>query len=244
MSRRSIFLVVSLVASVGLLPTAAVANVPNNEAATYRLVTPIPNIGEAPNGDHAAIQVTQPFFFSVHPKSVSGGGTFTHTFTGGSFSTTWTATELLSFQPFGCGIAGDGTPRPPNFCGGRVEMAISIATRAATGSASEAGMTSLRRTFKHSIRERDVRRNRPGVRDSARGDGAFMEPSGRSQWQSAAIARLPKPQNKPNSLPSVATSCLSRQMVRRVSGSSPEEGSATAPHVGAFSFRATCSSSN
>jgi hypothetical protein len=130
MSRPSIFLVVSLVASVGLLPTAAVANVPNNEAATYRLVTPIPNIGEAPNGDHAAIQVTQPFFFSVHPKSVSGGGTFTHTFTGGSFSTTWTATELLSFQPFGCGIAGDGTPRPPNFCGGRVEMAISIATPA------------------------------------------------------------------------------------------------------------------
>src|SRR5437667_250794 len=55
MSRRSIFLVVSLVASVGLLPTAAVANVPNNEAATYRLVTPIPNIGDAPNGDHAAI---------------------------------------------------------------------------------------------------------------------------------------------------------------------------------------------
>src|SRR6266545_1015074 len=91
MSRRSIFLVVSLVASVGLLPTAAVANVPNNEAATYRLVTLIPNIGEAPNGDHAAIQVTQPFF---------------------------------------CGIAGDGTPRPPNFCGGRVEMAISIATPA------------------------------------------------------------------------------------------------------------------
>jgi hypothetical protein len=46
------------------------------------------------------------------------------------FSTTWTATELLSFQPFGCGIAGDGTPRPPNFCGGRLEMAISIATAA------------------------------------------------------------------------------------------------------------------
>ena len=130
MSRRSLFLVVSLVASVGLLPAAAVANVPNNEAATYRLVTPAPNRGEAPNGDHAAVQVTQPFFFSMHPKSVSGGGTFTHTFSGGSFSTTWTATELLSFQPFGCGIAGDGTPRPPNFCGGRAEMAISIATPA------------------------------------------------------------------------------------------------------------------
>ena len=29
-----------------------------------------------------------------------------------------------------------------------------------------------------------------------------------------------------------------------VDGSSPSEGSAKAPHVGAFSFRATCSSSN
>src|SRR2546428_12432737 len=104
MSRRSLFLVVSLVASVGLLPAAALANVPNNEAATYRLVTPIPNRGEAPNGDHAAIQVTQPFFFSVHPKSVSGGGTFSHTFSGGSFLAKVTAAELLCFQPFcrGC----------------------------------------------------------------------------------------------------------------------------------------------
>ena len=91
-------------------------------------MTPVPNIGEAPNGDHAAILVTQPFFFSVHPKSVTGGGTFTHTFPGGSFSTTWTATELLSFQPYGCGLAPTGATLPANFCGGRVEMRISIAT--------------------------------------------------------------------------------------------------------------------
>jgi hypothetical protein len=123
MSMRMLFLV-ALVAAVGLLPAAAVANAPNNEAATYRLVTPIPNIGEAPNGDHAEILVTQPFFFGVHPKSVSGGGTFTH----GSFSTTWTATELLSFQPYGCGLAPTGDTLPPNFCGGRVEIRISIST--------------------------------------------------------------------------------------------------------------------
>ena len=128
MSMRSLFLVVAVVASLGLLPAAAVANAPNDESSTYRLVTPVPNIGEAPNGDHAAILVTQPFFFSVHPKSVIGGGTFTHTFVGGSFSTTWTATELLSLQPYGCGLAPTGATLPANFCGGRVEMRISIAT--------------------------------------------------------------------------------------------------------------------
>src|SRR5688572_22067599 len=30
------------------------------------------------------------------------------------------------------------------------------------------------------------------IRDSGGGDGAFMEPSGRNQWQSAANARAPK----------------------------------------------------
>jgi hypothetical protein len=129
MKRRSVFVLVLAAAAVVFgLPLPAAANAPNNESATYRLVTPIPNIGEAPNGDHAAIEVTQPFFFSVHPKSVSGGGTFTHTFSGGSFSTTWTATELLSFQPYGCGLAPTGATLPPNFCGGRVEMRISIST--------------------------------------------------------------------------------------------------------------------
>jgi hypothetical protein len=128
MNRRSLFLVVVVAAVLGVLPASAVANAPNNESATYRLVTPIPNIGEAPNGDHAAVLVTQPFFFGVHPKSVSGGGTFTHTFSGGSFSTTWTATELLSFQPYGCGLAPTGDPLPANFCGGRATIRISIAT--------------------------------------------------------------------------------------------------------------------
>jgi hypothetical protein len=128
MSKRLLFLV-ALGSAVCLLPSAAVANAPNNEAATYRLVTPVPNIGEAPNGDHAAVLTTQPFFFGVHPKSVSGGGTFTHTFAaGGSVSTTWTATKLLSFQPYGCGLAPTGMTLPPNFCGGRVKMRISIAT--------------------------------------------------------------------------------------------------------------------
>jgi hypothetical protein len=128
MSRCSLFLVIVVAGVLGLLPASAAANAPNNESATYRLVTPIPNIGEAPNGDHAAVSVTQPFFFGVHPKSVSGGGTFTHTFSGGSFSTTWTATELLSFQPYGCGLAPTGMPLPANFCGGRVQIRISIAT--------------------------------------------------------------------------------------------------------------------
>jgi hypothetical protein len=51
--------------------------------------------------------------------------------------------------------------------------------------------------------------------------------------------------NKPKPLPWVATSCRSERMVEEgVSGSSPEEGSAKAPHVGAFSFMPTCAEPN
>src|SRR5262249_50227375 len=117
MKRRSFFAALALAAAAVAfgLPLPAAANAPNDESATYRLVTPVANLGEAPNGDHARVLVTQPFFFGVHPKSVSGGGTFTHVFTGGSFSTTWTATELLDFQPYGCGRAPTGATLPANF---------------------------------------------------------------------------------------------------------------------------------
>jgi len=59
-----------------------------------------PAIATAPNGD--SIEIVGGGTLSIHGKSVTGGGTFTHNFAaGGSASGTWTATELLSFKSYG-----------------------------------------------------------------------------------------------------------------------------------------------
>jgi len=61
---------------------------------------PCPDVATASNGD--TIEITGEGMLSVHPKSVTGGGTFTHNFAGGGFvSGTWTATQLLSFKSYG-----------------------------------------------------------------------------------------------------------------------------------------------
>jgi len=67
-----------------------------------------PDVALADNGD--TIAITGAGSISVHSKSASGGGTFTHTFTGGSVSGTWTATELLSFVDYGSGAGAFGPP--------------------------------------------------------------------------------------------------------------------------------------
>jgi hypothetical protein len=127
--KRQLLLVAILIAgAVGVVPGGALANAPNDESATYLVVTPIPNMAMAPNGDTAAVAVVGDCVFSVHPKAVDCEGTFTHTSAEGSFSTTWTALELLDFQPYGCGLAPTGATLPPNFCGGRVTMRIAIET--------------------------------------------------------------------------------------------------------------------
>jgi hypothetical protein len=63
--------------------------------------SPCPTIAKAPRGD--TIEVAGQGTLSVHPKSVTGGGTFTHKGTTGNViaSGTWTATKLLSFKSYG-----------------------------------------------------------------------------------------------------------------------------------------------
>jgi hypothetical protein len=96
----------------------------NNASATYTYSMEQPNISRASNGDTVA--VTGEGTFSVHPKSVSGGGTFVHTLaSGGSVSGTWTADRLVSFVPYGCGVIF-GNPLPPNFCGGRMVTTVTL----------------------------------------------------------------------------------------------------------------------
>src|SRR6266511_6057340 len=101
--RRLILVLVAAAATLMLTPGAAVAD-PNNEAATFPLLIEVPNVAQAPNGDQVA--VTGDGVFSVHPKSVTASGGFTHTHSQGAVigSGSWTASGLLSFEFYGCGV--------------------------------------------------------------------------------------------------------------------------------------------
>jgi hypothetical protein len=106
-----------------VMSAQALATAPNNESATYDYLLEVPNVAKAPSGD--TISVVGEGRFTVHPKaSLSGEGTFTQTVPGvGSFSGTWTALDLISFQPYGCGVFF-GMPIPPNFCGGKITLRV------------------------------------------------------------------------------------------------------------------------
>jgi len=90
---------------------------------TFVLHMEQPNISQAPNGDQIAVTGDGPF--SVHPKSVNASGAFTHMDSHGNVlaSGTWTATQLLTYQSYGCGIVL-GQPLPPNFCGGQLKLRV------------------------------------------------------------------------------------------------------------------------
>ena len=102
-----------------------------SQSAMYELHLEVPNISEAPSGDRVA--VTGSGMFSVHPKSVTATGTFTHTDSAGNLvgSGTWTAIELLAFQPYGCGVVTYPDPDvilPPNVCGGKLKLRVQLST--------------------------------------------------------------------------------------------------------------------
>jgi hypothetical protein len=122
MKRRSALLAV---AAAGLLAIAGPAGAdPNNASGTWELHIEVPNVARASNGDTLAI--TGMGVFAVHPKTVTASGTFTHTVAGGGTITgTWSATDLLSFEFYGCGVVPSiGATLPPNFCGGALKMRV------------------------------------------------------------------------------------------------------------------------
>jgi hypothetical protein len=126
MKRSSALVSALATAIIGLMTPAAGAD-PNNQPATFQLHMERPNVSEAPNGDRVA--VTGSGVFSVHPKSVAAAGTFTHTDASGNIvgSGIWTATQLLSFEFYGCGVITFADPDivlPPNFCGGALKMRV------------------------------------------------------------------------------------------------------------------------
>ncbi len=65
---------------------------------TFPVPNPCPDIARASNGDTVTIAGTGTL--SVHPKSVTGSGTYSSTNTGVG-SGTWTAVKLLSFKAYG-----------------------------------------------------------------------------------------------------------------------------------------------
>jgi hypothetical protein len=122
--KRLILLVVGLVAAWALVPSAALAD---SAAHTYTLEMEEANFGTAANGD--MVTITGDADFAVNPKSAEGSGTFTHTASNGSVvgSGSWTATGLLDYQSYGCGIVFD-IELPPNFCGGKVKLRVTLTT--------------------------------------------------------------------------------------------------------------------
>jgi len=115
---------------VALVPGVALAD---SATQTFLLVAEAPNVGVAANGEtiHVTCEAGQHVCgsFSVHPKSIEASGEFAHFLADGSLfaSGTWTATELISYQSYGCGeVLGD--PIPSDLCGGALRFAATFST--------------------------------------------------------------------------------------------------------------------
>ena len=78
---------------------------------------PVAEQAIAPNGDVVTLVGTGSF--SADGKWATGGGTFSHhvAATDATFTGTFTADGVISFQSYGCG-EDMGEPLPPDFCGG------------------------------------------------------------------------------------------------------------------------------
>ena len=125
MRRRLAALLAATLLVIALAPAASADS--NNEPGTWELHLEVPNVSDAPNGDQ--ISVTGSGVFSVHPKSVTASGTFTHTDADGNVvgDGTWTADKLLSFEFYGCGIVeSQGVVLPPDFCGGALDLDVTL----------------------------------------------------------------------------------------------------------------------
>jgi hypothetical protein len=120
--KARIAVVVAAVAALIIAPASAFAD---SGTRTFLLEMEAPNTAHAPNGDTVAI--TGEGTFSVHPKSVDAEGEFTHRDADGNVlvTGTWTATALLTYQSYGCGVVF-GNPLPADFCGGRVKMRVAL----------------------------------------------------------------------------------------------------------------------
>ena len=93
-----------------------------------------PDVATAKNGD--TVEIRGEGTLSVHPKSVTGGGTFVHKDSGGNIvaSGTWTVTKLHHFESYG---AAPGFP--PSWEAGRALMSVHLV--ADNGMEADANLT-------------------------------------------------------------------------------------------------------
>jgi hypothetical protein len=86
-----------------------------------------PAVAMAANGD--TIELTGEGTLSIHPKSVTGGGDFTHKDPDGAIlgSGTWEATQLLTFNSYG---ADPALGLPPELDGGYAQLRVHLSPAA------------------------------------------------------------------------------------------------------------------
>jgi hypothetical protein len=120
-----------LVVALALFVFGTASGLAASGSQSYQLHVEVPNVSQAANGDRVAI--TGEGEFSIHPQSVTASGEFVHTASNGTVlgMGTWTATDLLEFQPYGCGVLM-GAPLPPDFCGGALKMAVTLTPKGTT----------------------------------------------------------------------------------------------------------------
>lgn len=136
--RTRLALVIGLTILISVMATAPAASDPNNAADTFLLVMDVPNVGVAPNGDRVEITCEarqhECGTFPVHPKALPDppSGEFVHTRADGTVvgGGTWTATDLLAFEFYGCRFIpalgvdlGDD-----DLCGGAVKLRVVLTT--------------------------------------------------------------------------------------------------------------------
>lgn len=83
-----------------------------------------PNISRAANGD--TVEITGDGTFTLHPKSVTGSGTFAHKNAAGDVlaTGTWEAKQLLSYHSYGPADPSLGLPE--GFEGGRAHILVHL----------------------------------------------------------------------------------------------------------------------
>jgi hypothetical protein len=123
-------LAAALAGALALAPGGALAS---SASQSFLLVAEAPNVGVAANGETIEITCESGEHvcgtFSVHPKSIEASGEFAHFLANGTLfaSGEWIATELISFQSYGCGEVL-GEPIPSDLCGGVVKFAATFST--------------------------------------------------------------------------------------------------------------------
>jgi hypothetical protein len=124
MKRRSVLLTALAVAALLVAMPGPAAADPNSVSGTWELHMDVPNVAVASNGD--TLGITGMGVFSTHPKTVTASGTFMHAVASdGTVTGTWTATDLISFEFYGCGVVPSiGAILPPDFCGGALKMRV------------------------------------------------------------------------------------------------------------------------